>query len=76
MEPAGQRYADSGNSPAGPEILRLIARLQSLIDGQSAICTLAACGPRAIAPLREFLLCGRVTSVPQPRMWAWKRSPC
>jgi hypothetical protein len=70
MEPAGQRYADSGNSTADPEILRLIACLQSLIEGQSAIDALAACGPRAILPLREFLLYGRVTSVPQPRMWA------
>jgi hypothetical protein len=45
-------------------------RLRSLVDGPSAIERLAACGPRAIPPLREFLLSGRVTSVPQPRMWA------
>jgi hypothetical protein len=56
--------------PGDPEVLRLIACLQSLIDGQSAIGALAACGPRAIPPLREFLLSGRATSVPQPRVWA------
>jgi hypothetical protein len=70
MEPAGERYFDSSGSPADPEILRLVACLQSLIDGRSAIDGLTACGPRAIPPLREFLLSGRVTSVSQPRMWA------
>jgi len=70
MEPAGRKFPDSGIPPGDPEVLRLIACLQSLIDGQSAIGELAACGPRAIPPLREFLLCGRVTSVPQPRIWA------
>jgi hypothetical protein len=70
MEPAGQKYAGSGGPAGDPEVLRLIAGLHSLIDGQSAIGELAACGSRAIPPLREFLLCGRVTSVPQPRMWA------
>jgi len=70
MEPAGQRYADSDIPPSDPEVCRLLACLQSLVDGQSAIEELAACGPRAINPLREFLLSGRITSVPQPRMWA------
>jgi hypothetical protein len=70
MKPAGPKYADSGIPPVDPEVRRLIACLQSLVDGQSAIEELAACGPRAIPPLREFLLSGRVTSVPQPRMWA------
>lgn len=70
MKPAGPKYDDSGIPPVDPEVLRLIACLQSLVDGQSAVEELAACGPRAITPLREFLLSGRVTSVPQPRMWA------
>jgi hypothetical protein len=70
MEPAGRKYADSDGPPDDAEVRRLIACLQSLIDGQSAIEELAACGPGAIPPLREFLLSGRVTSVPQPRMWA------
>jgi len=70
MKPAGQRYADSNIPPGDPEVRRLLACLQSLIDGQSAIEELVACGPAAVPPLREFLLSGRITSVPQPRMWA------
>ena len=70
MQPAGRKHTDSEIPPGEPEVSRLLARLQSLVDGPSAIEELAACGPRAIPPLREFLLSGRVASVPQPRMWA------
>jgi hypothetical protein len=70
MKPAGRKPADSDIPPGDPEVRRLLARLQSLVDGQSAVEALAACGPIAIPLLREFLLSGRVTSVPQPRMWA------
>jgi hypothetical protein len=49
---------------------RLIRALQSLLEGESAIDELVACVPRAIPALREFLLLGRIGSVPQPRMWA------
>jgi len=70
MKPAGRKHTDSDIPPSDPGIRRLLACLQSLVDGPSAIEELAACGPRAIPPLREFLLSGRVTSVPQPRMWA------
>lgn len=70
MQPAGHRFADSDIPPGDSEAQRLLACLQSLVDGQSAIEELAACGPRAIPALREFLLSGRITSVPQPRMWA------
>lgn len=70
MQPAGRKHTDSEIPPGEPEVRRLLARLQSLVDGPSAIEELAACGPRAIPPLREFLLSGRVASVPQPRMWA------
>ena len=70
MERAGQQYADSNIPPGDPEVRRLLACLQSLVDGHSAIEELVACGPAAIPPLREFLLSGRITSVPQPRMWA------
>lgn len=70
MKPAGQRSADSDIPPGDPEVRRLLACLQSLVDGESAIEELAACGPKAIPPLREFLLSGRIASVPQPRMWA------
>jgi len=52
------------------EIQHLIRALQSLLEGQSAIDELVACGARAVPALRDFLLSGRVTSVPQPRMWA------
>ncbi|HTX37913.1 MAG TPA: hypothetical protein VME43_22945 [Bryobacteraceae bacterium] len=68
MHPAGPNSADSG--APDPEASRLVACLQSLMEGESAVAELAACGPRAIPPLREFLLAGRVASVPQPRMWA------
>jgi hypothetical protein len=70
MKPTGQKYADSSIPPGDPEVCRLIACLQSLVDGQSVIEELVACGPRAILPLREFLLSGRIASVPNPRMWA------
>ena len=70
MKPAGRKHTDSDIPPGDPEVSQLLARLQSLVDGPSAIEELSACGPRAIPPLREFLLSGRVTSVPQPRMWA------
>jgi len=70
MKVSGQNHADSEIPTGDPEVRRLLACLQSLVDGQSVIQELAACGPRAIPLLREFLLSGRVTSVPQPRMWA------
>jgi len=70
MKPAGRKHTDSDIPPGDPEVSQLLARLQSLVDGPSAIEELSACGPRAIPPLREFLLSGRVTSVPEPRMWA------
>ncbi|MGO9262356.1 MAG: hypothetical protein ACLQU1_39650 [Bryobacteraceae bacterium] len=70
MKPAGRNCANNDMPPGDPEVYRLVACLQSLVDGESAIAELAACGPRAIPPLREFLLSGRIASVPQPRMWA------
>jgi hypothetical protein len=70
MKSVEQKYADSDVPPSDPEVRRLLACLQSLVDGQSAIEELAACGPKAVPPLREFLLEGRIASVPQPRMWA------
>jgi len=70
MKPASQKYADSDIPPGDPEVRRLLACLQSLLDGQSAVEELVACGQSAIPPLREFLLSGRITSVPQPRIWA------
>jgi hypothetical protein len=70
MKPTGQKYADSDIPPGVPEVRRLLACLQSLVDGQSAVEELVSCGQSAIPPLREFLLSGRITSVPQPRIWA------
>lgn len=52
------------------DVARLMGCLQSLVEGQSAVDELVACGPKAIGPLRDFLLSGRIVSVPQPRMWA------
>jgi hypothetical protein len=59
-----------GANSADAEVLRLVGCLQSLVDGESAIAELVACGPAAILPLREFLIAGRIASVPQPRIWA------
>ncbi len=56
--------------PCAEEIQRLIGALESLVDGDLAVEQLAACGPAAIPHLREFLLHGRVRSIPQPRMRA------
>ncbi|MGP8244889.1 MAG: HEAT repeat domain-containing protein [Bryobacteraceae bacterium] len=70
MKPTRLKRANSDIPPGDAEISGLLDCLQSLVDGQSAIEELAACGPRAIPPLREFLLSGRIASVPQPRMWA------
>ncbi len=58
------------NPEPDPEVTRLVRALQSLVDGESAIDELVACGPPAVPALREFLLNGRISSVPQPRMWA------
>jgi len=70
MWPAGRKHIDSDIQRGDSEVRQLVERLQSLVDGPTAIEELAACGPRAISVLREFLLSGRVTTVPQPRMWA------
>jgi len=61
---------DTHHCEPDAEVARLVRALESLVDGQSAIDVLVACGPPAIAALREFLLHGRIVSVPQPRMWA------
>lgn len=52
------------------EIQRLIEGLDSLREGEQSACKLAACGPRAIGPLREFLFRGRPSGICQPRRWA------
>ncbi len=70
MEPAGRRNPDSPVPRDEEDVRRLIRCLQSLVEGQSAIAELVACGPKAIPALRDFLLSGRIVSVPQPRIWA------
>jgi hypothetical protein len=70
MKPTGQKYTDNDVATGDPGVRRLVKCLESLVDGQSAIDELVACGSRAVPLLREFLLWGRITSVPQPRMWA------
>ena len=62
--------SDGRSCGSDEEVERLVRALQSLVDGESAIDQLVACGLSAIPALREFLLHGRVTSVPQPRMWS------
>ncbi len=62
--------SDAHDCESYAEVARLVRALESLVDGQSAINELVACGPRAVPALREFLLHGRIASVPQPRMWA------
>jgi len=61
---------EAHNRESDVEVARLIRALESLVDGQSAIDELVACGSHAISALRSFLLHGRIVSVPQPRMWA------
>jgi len=41
------------------EIERLVKGLDSLVEGDLAVPMLVACGERAVAPLRRFLLHGR-----------------
>ncbi len=52
------------------EAERLVAALDSLMEGEGAVTALVALGPKAIAPLRRFLLEGRPRTVYQPRRWA------
>lgn len=51
-------------------IQRLVKSLESLYEGELGIALLAACGSRAVGPLREFLLCGKPASVFEPRQRA------
>lgn len=52
------------------EVAELVRSLDSLADGPRAAELLAACGERAVAPLRAFLMEGRPRGVFQPRQWA------
>ena len=51
-------------------ISRLVEKLNSLLEGEEAALALTACGRRAIAPLREFLMEGKPSGIYQPRRWA------
>jgi hypothetical protein len=53
--------------PKHPHVSVLLAQLESLVDGPTAVLRLAARGPEAVQPLRRFLLEGRITSLFQPR---------
>ncbi len=48
----------------------LVDRLNSLKDGDLAVAELAACGKRAVEPLRRFLLYGKPSGIYQPRQLA------
>lgn len=52
------------------EIRNLVRSLSSLQEGELGISMLVACGERAIPPLRESLISGRPTTVPEPRQRA------
>jgi hypothetical protein len=45
----------------------MVGCLRSLVDGESAIAELVACGPAAGVPLREFLITGHIASSPALR---------
>ena len=62
--------SDSPQAETDEDLRRLVSALESLVDGELAVTQLIACGPKAIQPLREFLLHGRRRSVFQPRMRA------
>ena len=70
MEPAESNFLDNESRADNADVQRLVHCLQSLLEGQSAIDDLVACGPRAIPSLAELLLAGRIVSVPEPRVWA------
>jgi HEAT repeat protein len=52
------------------EVSRYVEDLNSLNEGEQAVAKLVACGPRAIEPLRQFLLEGKPSAIFQPRHWA------
>jgi len=52
------------------EAERLVAALDNLMEGEGAVTALVALGPKAIDPLRRFLIFGRPSTVYQPRRWA------
>jgi len=60
---AGRDYTDE-------EIRSFVGDLESLPGGNLTVSLLMGCGPRAIAPLREFLLHGRPRGIFQPRQRA------
>ncbi len=52
------------------DIDQLIQQLEDLHRGELAAEKLVACGERAIAPLRDYLIGGRPSHIYQPRQWA------
>jgi hypothetical protein len=52
------------------EIRSFVGDLESLQSGELTVSLLVGCGPRAIAPLREFLLHGKPRGIFQPRQRA------
>jgi hypothetical protein len=55
---------------SGEEIRQLVESLNSTQDDDRTATMLVACGDRAIPPLREFLLHGRLMSASRPRQHA------
>jgi len=65
--------ADAQNSAgrwSDEHIQALVDGLESLLEGRLAAAELIGCGPRAIEPLRKYLLEGRPRGIFQPRQLA------
>ena len=60
----------SGSDYTDDEIRSFVGDLESLQSGDLTVSLLVGCGPRAIAPLREFLLHGKPRGIFQPRQRA------
>ena len=68
----------SGAEPSGlsqlseEQIAQLVDGLNSLMEGDAAASMLVRCGPKAVPALKDFLLFGRPSSLPEPRRRAVK----
>lgn len=69
MAPAPDIHSNSGGC-SDDEIGKLIERLNSLEEGAHAVTLLAACGQKAVEPLRQLLLDGKPSGIFQPRQRA------
>ncbi|HUI74053.1 MAG TPA: hypothetical protein VLX32_03870 [Candidatus Acidoferrum sp.] len=67
----GAAYSSGpGSNCSDDEIRSFVGDLESLRSGDLTVSLLVGCGPRAIAPLRDYLLNGQPRSIFQPRQRA------